>query len=208
MNEIIKVGIIDIDEHARHKIIRLINDYNSQNCDLRIEILFEREKLSSSKTQLPPIPDLLILDIDQQDFRIVEQIKRVYRDIDMIVITNIQDIAIVRKSFRNGAVSYLSKQTCFSLLADVIVTIHQGGSYVSPHISRALINQLRDSRKYEDLLTMREVQVANGIVEGMSYKMIAHRYELSLDTVRIYVKRVYRKLNINSKGELIAQLAI
>ncbi|NQD69792.1 DNA-binding response regulator [Sphingobacterium shayense] len=208
MNETIKIGIIDIDEHARKDINRLVSEYNTENKNLTIDILFESEKLSPSKIQRPPLPDLLILDIEQQDFRTVEQIKRIYPNIDVIVATKIQDIATVRKSFRNGAISYLCKQTCMPLLTDAIVTIHQGGSYVSPKISRALINQLRESKKYEDLLTTREMQVANGIVEGMSYKMIAHRYELSLDTVRIYVKRVYRKLNINSKGELIAQLAV
>lgn len=208
MNETIKIGIIDIDEHARKDINRLVSEYNTENKNLTIDILFESEMLSPSKIQRPPLPDLLILDIEQQDFRTVEQIKRIYPNIDVIVATRIQDIATVRKSFRNGAISYLCKQTCMPLLTDAIVTIHQGGSYVSPQISRALINQLRESKRYEDLLTTREMQVANGIVEGMSYKMIAHRYELSLDTVRIYVKRVYRKLNINSKGELIAQLAV
>ncbi len=208
MNELIKVGIIDYDQQARIDIKRLIDQYNSNNQGVFIEIIFDREKLSVSKTQQSPVPDILILDVDDQDFRTVEQIKKVYPDIDIVIVTNNDEIKMVRSCFRNGAVSYLLKQSCSALLIKTIITTHEGDSYVSPKIVRALINQLRDSKKYEDLLTARELQVANGIVEGMSYKMIAYQHKLSLDTVRIYVKRIYRKLNINSKGELIAQLAV
>ncbi|ULT28169.1 helix-turn-helix transcriptional regulator [Sphingobacterium sp. E70] len=70
---------------------------------------------------------------------------------------------------------------------------------MSPSINRALIEQSFKSKKYEDLLTARELQIANGIIEGLSYKMIAQKYTISLDTVRIYIKRIYRKLQINSK---------
>ena len=76
---------------------------------------------------------------------------------------------------------------------------------MSPDICRSLVEQAYLRKKYEDVLTQREQQVARGIVEGMSYKMIAGQYNISLDTVRAYVKRVYRKLKINSKSELMAQ---
>jgi len=92
------------------------------------------------------------------------------------------------------------------LINAIVITLNQG-SFVSPTINRALIEQAFSPKKYEDMLTARELQIANGIVEGLSYKLIAQQYHISLDTVRIYIKRVYRKLNINSKGELIAQLS-
>ncbi|MGO3110105.1 MAG: LuxR C-terminal-related transcriptional regulator [Sphingobacterium sp.] len=208
MKELITVGIIDKDEQVRIAIKRLIGEYNSTNQKLTIEILFDRPSLSTSKIRQSPAPDILILDVDDQDLRALEPIKRVYPEIDLVILTNNDEIKMVRRCFRNGAVSYLSKQSCLSVLVNTIINTPHGASYISPKISRALINQLRDSYKYETMLTARELQIANGIVEGMSYKMIAHRHELSLDTVRTYVKRVYRKLKINSKGELIAQLAV
>ena len=54
-------------------------------------------------------------------------------------------------------------------------------------------------------LNDREKQVVKGIVNGLSYKLIAIEYHVSIDTVRKYIKSVYRKLQINSKGELIAK---
>ncbi|MNT70924.1 Oxygen regulatory protein NreC [compost metagenome] len=121
--------------------------------------------------------------------------------------TQLADVKTVRRAFRNGAVSYVLKDTCLQYLFHAIIITLNHGSFVSPTINRALIEQAFSSKKYEDMLTARELQIANGIVEGLSYKLIAQQYHISLDTVRIYIKRVYRKLNINSKGELIAQLS-
>jgi DNA-binding CsgD family transcriptional regulator len=47
--------------------------------------------------------------------------------------------------------------------------------------------------------------VVDGIVAGLSYKLVADTMNISIDTVRKYIKSIYRKLHINSKGELIAK---
>ena len=53
-------------------------------------------------------------------------------------------------------------------------------------------------------LTAREMEVVRGIEDGLSYKLIADRHAVSIDTVRNHIRTVYRKLQINSKGELMA----
>ncbi|MDH3243113.1 MAG: helix-turn-helix transcriptional regulator, partial [Saprospiraceae bacterium] len=57
------------------------------------------------------------------------------------------------------------------------------------------------SRK--ELLTPRQQQIVSGLVEGLSYKMIADKYLISIETVRDHIKKIYKKLQINSKAELI-----
>jgi DNA-binding CsgD family transcriptional regulator len=54
-------------------------------------------------------------------------------------------------------------------------------------------------------LSEREKQVVDGIVAGLSYKLVADNMNVSIDTVRKHIKNIYRKLHINSKGELIAR---
>ena len=53
-------------------------------------------------------------------------------------------------------------------------------------------------------LTPREQQVVQGIEDGLSYKLIAARLSISVDTVRNFIRIVYRKLPVNSKGEVMA----
>lgn len=151
-------------------------------------------------------PDVLILDIENQEALILEHIKSTFPKTEIVILTNTCDVKTVRSCFRNGAVGYLLKQTCMRSLVEAIYITLNEGSFVSPGVNRALIEQSFKSKTSGDLLTARELQIANGILEGLSYKMIAQKYTISLDTVRIYIKRIYRKLQINSKGELIAQL--
>jgi DNA-binding CsgD family transcriptional regulator len=54
-------------------------------------------------------------------------------------------------------------------------------------------------------LTAKEHQVINAMVDGLSYKMIGGRLGISLETVRQHIKNIYRKLQVNSKVEVIAR---
>ncbi|MDF2474920.1 MAG: hypothetical protein K0S24_403 [Sphingobacterium sp.] len=197
----ITVGIIDSNEQARKKTLGILQEKGPTQ---KVEVLFEMGKERIDQTVVAP--DVIILDIEHQESLIVEHVKTTFPNTDIVILTNICDVKTVRACFRYGAVGYLLKQTCMnSLLSAINITLNDG-SFVSPGVNRALIDQSFSSKKYVDLLTARELQVANGIIEGLSYKMIAQKYTISLDTVRIYIKRIYRKLQINSKGELIAQL--
>jgi DNA-binding NarL/FixJ family response regulator len=53
-------------------------------------------------------------------------------------------------------------------------------------------------------LTDRERKVISGLLDGLSYKLIAERVFVSVDTVRFHIKNIYRKLHVNSKGELVS----
>jgi len=197
----ITVGIIDSNEQARQITLGILQEKGPTQ---KVEVLFDMGKERIDKAVVAP--DVIILDIEHQESLIVEHVKTTFPNTDIVILTNICDVKTVRACFRHGAVGYLLKQTCMdSLLSAISITLNDG-SFVSPGVNRALIDQSFSSKKYVDLLTARELQVANGIMEGLSYKMIAQKYTISLDTVRIYIKRIYRKLQINSKGELIAQL--
>jgi DNA-binding CsgD family transcriptional regulator len=81
---------------------------------------------------------------------------------------------------------------------------------MTPKIAKKVINFFQRRSGVFDNLTKRESDVAHGILEGLSYKLIADKYDISIDNVRMNVKKIYRKLNINSKAELfkIAQTKI
>ncbi|WP_343321000.1 response regulator transcription factor [Sphingobacterium multivorum] len=200
----ITVGIIDIDEKERIQTKENISKNDKSESTIPIHVLFDQETLASSHRN--QIPDVMIIDIDHQDSLIVERVKSLFPRAEILVLTNNCDVKVVRSCFRQGAVGYMLKKTCLQSLKNAITMTLGNGSFISPSVNRALIEQAFSAKRSENLLTARELQIANGIIEGLSYKMIAQKYAISLDTVRIYIKRIYRKFQINSKGELIAQL--
>ena len=52
-------------------------------------------------------------------------------------------------------------------------------------------------------LSDRELEVLHELAEGLSYKMIADKYIISVETVRDHIKKIYKKLQVNSKAEVI-----
>ena len=55
-----------------------------------------------------------------------------------------------------------------------------------------------------DDLTPREREMLEGLVDGLSYKLIAARFDISPETVKNHIQVIYRKMHVNSKGEAIA----
>ena len=77
---------------------------------------------------------------------------------------------------------------------------------MTPKIARQVIAYFNQPRNISEQLTEREKDIVNGILDGLSYKLIADRYSIAIDTVRMNVKRIYRKLEINSKSELFKMM--
>ena len=76
---------------------------------------------------------------------------------------------------------------------------------MTPEVARKVIEYFDNSKKPESPLTERENDIVQGLVDGLSYKMIAVRLNISLDTVRQHIKNIYRKLNVNSRTEVISK---
>ena len=107
-----------------------------------------------------------------------------------------------------GASGYLLKHTSLPEIHESIQTLLKGGAPMSPQIARKVIGHFNKPRKQAEEksdLTLREQDIVNGLVDGLSYKLIADRYEISIDTVRAHIRNIYRKLHVNSKAEVIAK---
>lgn len=117
----------------------------------------------------------------------------------------LQDSDSVFAAICAGALGYIEKGQSMEKVKEAIITLHQGGSPMSPSIARHVINFFNPTKKFEEDLSPRELEIVQGILDGLSYKMIAEKYYVSLDTVRTHISRIYRKLHINSKGQLIAK---
>ena len=77
---------------------------------------------------------------------------------------------------------------------------------MSPQIARRVIESFARGKPSaaQSPLSDREREVVSALVDGLSYKQIADRAGISIDTVRHHIKSIYRKLQVNNKAEVIA----
>ncbi|WP_201979077.1 LuxR C-terminal-related transcriptional regulator [Hymenobacter rubidus] len=104
-----------------------------------------------------------------------------------------------------GAVGYFLKNTPLTDLKAGLLAVAEGGSSMSPAVARQIVRFFQPVAAPNQPLSPREQQVVQAIEEGLSYKLIAVRLGISIDTVRGHIKNIYSKLHINSKSELLAR---
>jgi DNA-binding NarL/FixJ family response regulator len=158
-----------------------------------------------AKIQQHPEVQLVICDLEMPEMNGLEMIERILKlyPKSAIIMNTIQDDSeTIFKALQLGASGYIDKQSFETKFTEVFECIGNGGAYMTPKIARRIIEFFKQPRNIMQELTVREKDIVNGILDGLSYKMIANKHDLAIDTVRMYVKKVYRKLSINSKSEL------
>ena len=106
-----------------------------------------------------------------------------------------------------GALGYILKNSTPEQYLQAIEEVNLGGSHLSPTIAAKVLrmfqNQfVKEQPNYVDL-SVREREILNCLVKGMSYKMIADKCFISFNTVCTHVKHIYEKLHVNSAPEAI-----
>src|SRR3954469_25145678 len=115
----------------------------------------------------------------------IRMIKEKNPQTDVIMITVFKDSDKIFKSLCSGATGYILKGTSFDEIKESALTILKGGSYMSPTIARKIVEYFNPLQRHaESKLTMREEQIIKGLVDGLSYKLIADRLSIAVDTVR------------------------
>lgn len=140
----------------------------------------------------------------------ISKIRKLNPEVDIIMLTNSDNSDNIFRALVAGAVGYISKKKVNpTILRDAVYTVHRGGSYMSPSIARQVVahyNQQNNQKRQANpdaQLTDRQQDIVQGLVDNLSYKEIAERLEIGLETVRDHIKNIYRKLQVNSKTEVI-----
>ena len=151
--------------------------------------------------------NLVLLDIGLPGMSGIEGIRHIrlkFPEADIVMLTTFEENEKIFKALCAGACSYISKRTSLLKIQEALFVVHRGGSYMSPSIAREIAKHfMPKARKKNDLLTPRQKQIVDGLVDGLSYKLIADKLSISIDTVRDHIKRIYRTLEVNSKAEVI-----
>jgi DNA-binding NarL/FixJ family response regulator len=127
----------------------------------------------------------------------------------IIILSMHSDEGYVLRALKSGAKGYLLKDSAESDLVKAIKVLSEGKAFFSPEISKVLAEdyvreiKVRGAEDSYDLLTPREREILQLLIEGRSNKDIAVLLNLSLYTIETHRRNLQNKLNIHSFPELI-----
>jgi len=170
-----------------------------------------RDGISARNLLAHAAPDVLLVDLglpDMSGIELIRETARRYPDTDSMVVTIFADEQHVLASIEAGATGYLLKDSLPAELTDSIKQLRAGGSPISPRIARRLLKRLRgpcDAAPAPDDpgLSARESETLCLIAKGFSVAEIAEFLQISPHTVTTYVKKIYQKLAVHSRGEAV-----
>jgi DNA-binding NarL/FixJ family response regulator len=202
----IKVSIVEDDEGIRASFVALIRRASA------LRLVGDYADAETALQEIPGHPpEVVLMDINLPGMNGVEcvrQLKSVSPEIQFLMLTVYEDSDSLFNSFRAGASGYLLKRTATARLVDAIKDVHAGGSPMTPQLARRVVqffSQPVPGDSPVSKLTHGEREFLDQLSKGYAYKEIADRMNISIDTVRSYVRTVYEKLHVHSRTEAVVK---
>jgi len=214
----IKVAIVD-DKASNRNIIK---DKLLRHGHFEITLVAEDGKDFLEKMKVlsaEKLPDVTLMDLEMPNMDGVDAIaagSSFYPSVKFVVLSIFDDEDKIFKAIKAGAFGYLLKDESAENITDMLWQMHESGAGpISPGIAHKILqlvqnNQLtikqkqpeQDSKTLFDL-TDRETEILQLLVEGLSYKEIGSRLDISANTAKKHVINIYNKLHVNSRAQAL-----
>lgn len=151
-------------------------------------------------------PDIVLMDINlaQGDgFGCTSRISEQLPKVRIIGLSIHDDLALVKKLFKNGASGYLTKNSSTDVLLDAIKTVMKGEEFICKEIKEKYFEKLMSGDKGEEELTEREYDIVRLVALGKTSKEIGEELHVSNRTVDSHRHRIFKKLNMNNTAQLV-----
>lgn len=155
------------------------------------------------------VPDVLLLDIqlpDKNGDELAPVILKHYPTIKILTLTNFDSTLYANNMFKRGVHGYILKTAPNSLLTEAIETVYNGQQFIEASMKEkieALETRTKNSVFSKSMLTPREKEVLQLIVNGATDPEIAEKLFLSLNTVMNYRTMIKVKLEVNNTASLV-----
>ena len=151
------------------------------------------------------------MDINLGDMDGIECVRRlsvVMPGAQVLMLTVFEDTERIFRALAAGASGYLLKRLSPKKLLEAIEDVCAGGSPMSAPIARKVVQSFKSTPGHGDdtaELSPRERSVLDGLTAGLAYKQIADQLQVSIHTVRNYIRRIYEKLHVRTRTEAVAK---
>ncbi|HEX3800075.1 MAG TPA: response regulator transcription factor [Verrucomicrobiae bacterium] len=202
----IKVALIEDQPQVRESWMRLLNSFPDFVC------VCDCTSGEEALRMIPEAhPDVILMDIFLPRMSGIEctaRLKTLLPEIQIIILTAMDDQELVFLALEAGADGYLLKRTKPSDLRAALLEVIGGGAPMTGQIARRVIESFRRKAKTREetiRLSVREEQILVLLSQGYPNKLIADKLELSIDTVCSHLKHVFYKLHVSSRTEAVVR---
>ena len=157
-------------------------------------------------------PQIVLMDIDlgeMSGIECVRTLKPLMPDTQFLMLTAFADTEKIFSALAAGASGYILKHHPPAMLLDALDELLAGGAPMSASIARKVVASFHIKNPGADKsahnLSPREIEVLEGLAKGQLYKQLSDQMNISVDTVRTYIRRIYEKLHVNSRTEAVAK---
>lgn len=201
-----RVLIVEPDEiRMRHYMLELMQDS-----------AFHLAATAPSKRRAMPLIDRTPVDLAVVNARlpdgcgaeITRAVLKKNPDAHILIATDVSEENTVMQSVEAGADGYILVTDDAPRIADSLKVMAAGGSPVSPLIARSVLRALHSRNTAapapaSDILSRRELDILGLLAKGLTLTAIAEILSISEHTVTTHVKKIYKKLNVHSRGEAV-----
>jgi DNA-binding NarL/FixJ family response regulator len=156
-------------------------------------------------------PNVALVDINLpglSGIECVRSLKPRLPETQFVMVTVYDDSTHIFDALAAGATGYLLKRTSREALIDALREVHAGGSPMSSYIARKVVQSWQQPKPAIEVvheLSKREKEVLALLAQGYLYKEIADAMSVSVPTVNSFIRRIYEKLHVNSRGQAVAR---
>lgn len=205
------VAIVEDDKRAG----KLLKDY-IENEEVKVTAIYSSGKEALKAIPTLPLPDIILMDIGLPDISGIEvtrRLKEEYPKLEIVIQTVFEDTKTIMDAIKAGASGYILKASPKEEIIDALQEIKRGGSFLTGRVARKVLREFQRDKDEEIKdpsrefgLTEREGDILKELVNGASYKEIAYKMNISVHTVNNYIRKIYEKLRVHSRGEAVARI--
>ncbi len=205
--ETLRIAIVEDDAGFRRGLETLINFTPGYSCVGTFYSVENALHLMGADTA-----DVLLVDINLQGGMPGSEGVKLLREkspaTQVLMLTSLAEEEKVFQSICNGACGYMLKKSRPDELLKAIREAHDGGAPMSPEIARKVITHFQRFQPPEELdgdLTPQEIRLLQLLSDGFSYQKSGEQMNISINTVRNYIRSIYEKLHVNTKSEAVGK---